>query len=204
MIDDAHAIGVVGEGGRGSASAFGVADQVDLITGTFSKSFASLGGYVVGSQDVTEYIRHTASTHIFSASMPPANVATVLACLEILQQEPERLERLEQISNYMRAGFRNLGFNVWRSESPIIPVVVGDMNTCFVFWRDLLEEGVFVNAVIPPAVPRGQALMRTSYMATHSDEELDFILDAFKTVGLRHGVIVEGGLPGPRANGHEK
>jgi 8-amino-7-oxononanoate synthase len=204
MIDDAHAIGVVGEGGRGSASAFGVADEVDLITGTFSKSFASLGGYVVGSHDVTEFIRHTASTHIFSASMPPANVATVLTCLEILQQEPERIERLEQISNYMRAGFRNLGFNVWRSESPIIPVVVGDMNTCFVFWRDLLEEGVFVNAVIPPAVPRGQALMRTSYMATHSNEELDFILDAFKTVGLRHGVIAEGGLPGPRANGHRK
>lgn len=201
LIDDAHAIGVVGEGGRGSASACGVLDRVDLITGTFSKSFASLGGFVVGTYEVTEFIRHVASTHIFSASMPPANVATVLACLEILQQEPERLERLEQIANYMRSGFRALGFNVWSSQSPIIPVVVGDMDTCFVFWRDLLEEGVFVNAVVPPAVPRGQALMRTSYMATHSDEELDFILDAFRTVGLRHGVIGPGGTPGPRING---
>jgi 8-amino-7-oxononanoate synthase len=196
MLDDAHAIGVIGEGGRGSAAAFGLLDRVDLVTGTFSKSFASLGGFVVGTHEATEFIRHVASTHIFSASMPPANVATVLASLEILQEEPERLERLEEISNYMRAGFRELGFNVWSSQSPIIPVVVGDMKTCFEFWRDLLEEGVFVNAVVPPAVPRGQALMRTSYMATHSNEELDFILDAFKRVGLRHGVITGGGQAG--------
>ena len=200
MLDDAHAIGVVGEGGRGSASAFGLMDEVDLVTGTFSKRFASLGGFVVGSEDVTEYIRHSASTHIFSASMPPANVATVLACLDILLEEPERLERLEQISNYMRAGFRDLGFNVWTSQTPIIPVVVGDMMTCFKFWHDLLEEGVFVNAVVPPAVPKGQALMRTSYMATHTNEELDFILDAFKRIGLRHGVITPSGTVGP--NGH--
>ncbi len=196
LLDDAHAIGVIGEGGRGSASVFGLLDRVDLITGTFSKSFASLGGFVVGTHEVTEFIRHVASTHIFSASMPPANVATVLTVLEILQQEPERLERLEEISNYMREGFRSLGFNVWTSQSPIIPVVVGDMKTCFMFWRDLLEEGVFVNAVVPPAVPRGQALMRTSYMATHSNEELDFILSAFETVGLRHDVIAPGGHPG--------
>jgi 8-amino-7-oxononanoate synthase len=200
MLDDAHAIGVVGEGGRGSASAFGLMDEVDLVTGTFSKSFASLGGFVVGSQAVTEYIRHSASTHIFSASMPPANVATVLACLDILIDEPERLERLDEISNYMRAGFRALGFNVWTSQTPIIPVVVGDMMTCFQFWKDLLEEGVFVNAVVPPAVPKGQALMRTSYMATHTNEELDFILDAFERIGLRHGVIGKGGTVGP--NGH--
>lgn len=195
ILDDAHAIGVIGEGGRGSASVFGLLDRVDLVTGTFSKSFASLGGFVVGTHDVTEYIRHTANTHIFSASMPPANVATVLACLDILTQEPERLDRLEEISNYMREGFRNLGFNIWTSQSPIIPVVVGDMTTCFKFWRDLLEEGVFVNAVVPPAVPRGQALMRTSYMATHTQEELDFILDAFQKVGLRHGVISTDGKP---------
>jgi 8-amino-7-oxononanoate synthase len=198
VLDDAHAIGVVGEGGRGSASAFGLLDRVDLVTGTFSKSFASLGGFVVGTHEVTEFIRHSASTHIFSASMPPANVATVLAALEILQTEPWRLERLEQISNTMREGFRALGFNVWTSQTPIIPVVVGDMNTCFVFWRDLIEEGVFVNAVIPPAVPKGQALMRTSYMATHTDEELDEILDAFRRVGIRHGVITPNGEPGPR------
>jgi len=201
ILDDAHAIGVIGDGGRGSASVFGLLERTDLITGTFSKSFASLGGFVIGTHEVTEFIRHVASTHIYSASMPPANVATVLTCLDILEQEPERLVRLEQISNYMRAGFRELGFNVWSSQSPIIPVVVGDMTTCFVFWRDLLEEGVFVNAVVPPAVPRGQALMRTSYMATHSDEELDFILEAFKRVGLRHGVIAPGGRPGAAGNG---
>lgn len=197
VLDDAHAFGVIGEGGRGSASVFDLTDRVDLITGTFSKSFASLGGFVVGSRDVTNFIRHSASTHIFSASMPPANVATVLACLDILKEEPWRLERLEVISNRMREGFRELGFNVWTSQSPIIPVVVGNMRTCFEFWRDLLEEGVFVNAVVPPAVPRGQALMRTSYMATHSDEELDMILDAFKRVGLRHGVITPEGTAGP-------
>ena len=197
LLDDAHAIGVIGEGGRGSASAFGLLDEVDLVTGTFSKSFASLGGFVVASHDVTEYIRHAASTHIFSASMPPANVATVLACLDILEEEPERLERLEEISTFMREGFRSLGFNVWTSQTPIIPVVVGDMMTCFQFWRDLLEEGVFVNAVVPPGVPRGQSLMRTSYMATHSDEELNFILDAFRRVGLKHGVIKKNGTPGP-------
>jgi len=189
MLDDAHAIGVIGPGGTGSAATFGRKDDVDLITGTFSKTFSSIGGFAVGDRDVIEYIRHESSPHMFSASMPPANVATVLKCLEILQNEPERLERLWDISDYMREGFRDLGFNVWESETPIIPVVVGDMETCFTFWRDLLEQGVFVNAVVPPAVPPGQALMRTSYMATHTDEELDQILEAFRTVGKKHGII---------------
>ncbi len=193
MLDDAHAIGVIGPGGRGSASTFGLTDQVDVITGTFSKSFSSLGGFAVGDENVIEFIRHSASSHIFSASMPPANTATVLKCLDILEEEPERLERLWEISNYMRDGFRNLGFDVWNSESPIIPVVIGDMNTCFRFWRDLLDAGVFVNAVIPPAVPAGQTLMRTSYMATHTDKELDAILDAFYKVGTKHGVISSNG-----------
>ena len=189
MLDDAHAIGVIGPGGRGSAHSFGMADRAHLITGTFSKSFASLGGFAVGDEDVIEYLRHNSSAHIFSASMPPANVATVLKCLEILQSEPERLDRLWEISDYMRQGFRDLGFDVWSSETPIIPVVIGDMELCFQFWNDLLEEGVFVNAVVPPAVPQGQALMRTSYMATHTDDELNFILDAFRRVGERHGVL---------------
>lgn len=197
MLDDAHAVGVVGPGGRGAASVFGLDDRVDLVTGTFSKSFASLGGFAVGPRDVIEYIRHSARTHIFSASMPPANVATVLACLDILEAEPERLERLAQISDRMREGFRALGFNVWSSQSPIIPVVIGEMYTCFRFWKDLLEAGVFANAVVPPAVPRGQSLMRTSYMASHTDDQLDAILDAFRTVGLRHGVIAPNGTPGP-------
>ena len=193
MLDDAHAIGVVGPGGRGSAATFGRSDDVHLLTGTFSKSFSSAGGFCAASNDVVEYLRHEASTHVFSASMPPASVATVLKCLEILQEEPERLERLWEISDYMREGFRELGFDVWTSQSPIIPVVVGDMTTCFTFWRDLVEEGVFVNAVVPPAVPPGQSLMRTSYMATHTNEELDQILTAFERVGTKHGVISRNG-----------
>jgi len=193
MLDDAHAVGVIGEGGRGSASTFGLKDDVHLITGTFSKSFASIGGFCVGDHDVIEYIRHEASTHMFSASMPPATVATVLKCLEILQEEPERRLRLLEISDYMREGFKNLGFDVWKSETPIIPVVIGDMEQCFLFWRELLEEGIFVNAVVPPAVPKGQALMRTSYMSTHTDEELDQILDAFYKIGKKHGIIERNG-----------
>lgn len=208
MLDDAHAVGVVGPGGRGSAAHFGLADQVPLITSTFSKSFASLGGFCVGDYEVIEFIRHTASAHIFSASMPPSNVATVLKCLEILQEETWRVERLWEISDYMRDGFRTLGFDVWSSESPIVPVVVGDMHTCFRFWQDLLDEGVFVNPVVPPAVPQGQALMRTSYMASHSNEDLDFILDAFARVGQKHGIIDGASetrsLNGYATNGHAR
>ena len=196
-LDDAHAVGVVGDGGRGSASVFGLEDRVDITTGTFSKSFSSLGGFAVGDETVIEYVRHTASTHIFSASMPPPAVATVLACLDVLEQEPERLDRLAEISDRMRDGFRSLGFNVWASQTPIIPVVVGEMYLCFQFWKDLLEAGVFTNAVVPPAVPPGQSLMRTSYMATHTDDELDRVLAAFEEVGLRHGIIAPGGVPGP-------
>jgi 8-amino-7-oxononanoate synthase len=193
-VDDAHAIGVIGDGGRGSASVFGLLDEVDLISGTFSKSFASLGGFLVGDREVIEYIRHHSPAHIFSASMPPANVATVLKSLEILQEEPWRLERLEKISNYMRNELRNLGFNVWSSQTPIIPVVIGDMFDCFEFWKELFEEGVYSNAVVPPAVPQNQSLLRTSYMATHTDEQLDKILSAFKKVGLRRGVSDSNGL----------
>lgn len=192
-VDDAHAIGVIGDGGRGSASVFNLLDEVDLISGTFSKSFASLGGFIVGDREVIEYIRHHSPAHIFSASMPPANVATVLKSLEILQEEPWRLERLDKISNYMRTELRNLGFNVWSSQTPIIPVVIGDMFDCFKFWKELFEEGVYSNAVVPPAVPQNQALLRTSYMATHTDEQLDRIISAFKKVGLRQGIIDNNG-----------
>jgi 8-amino-7-oxononanoate synthase len=188
-LDDAHAVGVVGEGGRGSASVFGLHDEADLISGTFSKSFASLGGFLVGERMVIEYIRHFSPAHIFSASMPPANVATVLKCLEILEEEPWRLERLAYISDYMRNGLRNLGFNVWTSQTPIVPVVIGEMMDCFKFWRDLFEAGVYTNAVVPPAVPKGQSLIRTSYMASHTDSHLDAILEAFRKVGLKHGLI---------------
>jgi 8-amino-7-oxononanoate synthase len=188
-LDVAHAIGVIGDGGRGSASSFGLLNEVDLISGTFSKSFASLGGFLVGERQVIEYIRHMSPAHIFSASMPPANVATVLRALEILQEEPWRLKRLDEISVYMREGLKGLGFNVWSSQSPIIPVVIGDMMQCFKFWRALFEAGVYVNAVVPPAVPKGQSLVRTSYMATHTNSQLDAILDAFKRVGMKMGII---------------
>ena len=191
MLDDAHAVGVIGPGGRGSAAYFGLEDQVALTTGTFSKSFSSLGGFAVGDQDILEYIRLMAMVSIFSASMPPSCVATVLKCLDILQEEMWRLERLWEISHYMREGFKNAGFDVWDSEAPIIPVVIGtDMNIAFRFWNDLLEEGIFVNAVVPwrGAVAGGLSIMRTSYMATHTNEDLDRILEAFHRVGRRYGV----------------
>lgn len=192
-LDDAHAIGVIGEGGRGSASTFDMMDDIDLISGTFSKSFASLGGFLVGDKEVIEYIRHNSPAHIFSASMPPANVATVLKALEILKEETWRLERLREISDYMRKELRAMGFNVWNSETPIIPIVIGEMEECFKFWRELLESGVYVNAVVPPAVPKGMSLLRTSYMATHTDEHLDRILDAFRKVGINQGIIDRNG-----------
>lgn len=192
-LDDAHAIGVVGDGGRGSASTYGLMDEVDLISGTFSKSFASLGGFLVGDHQVIEYIRHHSPAHIFSASMPPANVATVLKALEILKEETWRLDRLEEISDYMRNSLRDMGFNVWSSQTPIIPVVIGEMIDCFQFWKGLFEAGVYVNAVVPPGVPRGQSLVRTSYMATHTDEHLDRILEAFRKVGLEQGIIDQNG-----------
>lgn len=192
-LDDAHAVGVIGDGGRGSASTFGLLNDVDLVSGTFSKSFASLGGFLVGDREVIEYIRHFSHAHIFSASMPPANVATVLKALEILKTEQWRLKRLEEISDYMRNGLRSLGFNVWASQTPIIPVVIGEMMNCFQFAKDLFEAGVYVNAVIPPAVPLGQSLVRTSYMATHTNEQLDQILEAFRKVGIKNGIIDQNG-----------
>lgn len=192
-LDDAHAIGVIGKGGRGSASVFGLDDDVDLISGTFSKSFASLGGFLVGERPVIEYIRHNSPAHIFSASMPPANAATVLKALEILKEETWRLDRLDYISDYMRKGLKDLGFNVWTSSTPIIPVVIGEMMDCFKFWKDLFEAGVYANAVVPPAVPHGQSLIRTSYSATHTDDQLDAILEAFRKIGIKHGIIDQNG-----------
>ncbi len=192
-LDDAHAIGVVGDGGRGSASVYDLMDEVDLISGTFSKSFASLGGFIVGDREVIEYIRHNSPAHIFSASMPPANVATVLKALEILQEETWRLERLDEISTYMREELKAMGFNVWNSQTPIIPVVIGEMINCFKFWKDLFEAGVYVNAVVPPGVPQGQSLVRTSYMATHTDDHLNRILEAFRKVGIKQGIIDRNG-----------
>lgn len=183
IVDDAHAFGVLGEHGRGTAEHFGVTDDVDLIVGTFSKSCACLGGFVAGPRVVVDYIKHTSRSVIFSASMTPASVATVLACLDIIEAEPERRTRLWAKVRRMKKGLEELGFDVVDGGSPILSVVIGPDHTTMEFNRLLFEQGVFVNAVLPPAAPPGMSLLRTSYMATHTDEDLDKILDAFKVVG---------------------
>lgn len=188
MVDDAHAMGVLG-GGRGTAAHFGLTDQVDLIMATFSKSFASLGGFIAGDEQVIHYIKHFARSLIFSASIPPANTAAALAALEVMRTEPERIERVNQIGAYMRQKYRELGFNTGNSASPIIPIIIGDDMLTFTFWRLLFENGVFVNPVISPAVPQGSQLLRTSYMATHTEEQLARVLEVFEQVGRQIGVI---------------
>lgn len=188
MVDDAHSIGVLGEG-RGTAAHFGLNDQVDLIMGTFSKSFASLGGFLVGDEPVIHYIRHHARSLIFSASIPPANAAAALAALEIMESEPERRQRVLAIAERMRREFQRMGYNTGNSVTPIIPIIIGERMKTFAMWKRLYEEGVYVNPVIEPAVPPGMSLLRTSYMATHTDEQMDRVLDAFQRVGRELGVI---------------
>jgi 8-amino-7-oxononanoate synthase len=188
MVDDAHAIGVLG-GGKGTAAHFGVTDQVDLIMGTFSKSFASLGGFIAGDEAVIHYIKHFARSLIFSASIPPANAAAALAALEIMRSEPERIERLTQIGTYMRSEYQRLGFNTGASVTPIIPIIIGDDMKTFMTWKALFDAGVFVNPVISPAVAPGLQLLRTSYMATHTEKQLDQVLETFESVGKEMGLI---------------
>jgi 8-amino-7-oxononanoate synthase len=188
MVDDAHAMGVLG-GGRGTAAYFGVTDEVDLIMSTFSKSFASLGGFIAGDDDVIHYIKHHARALIFSASIPAANAASALAALEVMKEEPERIQRVIEIGEYMQKELRSLGFNIGNSESPIIPIMIGDdMRTIFT-WKALFDNGVFVNPVISPAVPPGGQLLRTSYMATHTDQQLDKVLSIYEEVGKQAGLI---------------
>lgn len=188
MVDDAHAIGVLG-GGRGTAAHFGLTDKVDLTMGTFSKSFASLGGFIAGAEDVVHYIQHYARSMIFSASIPPANAAAALAALEVMQEEPERITRVNQIGERMRTEYRRLGFNVGNSATPIVPIIIGDNMRTFMAWKMLFEAGVYTNPVIPPAVPPELSLLRTSYMATHTDEQLDRVLETFEQVGKALGLI---------------
>jgi 8-amino-7-oxononanoate synthase len=189
MVDDAHAVGVIGTNGRGTPEHFGVEADVDLIVGTFSKSFACLGGFVAGSAEVVDYLKHASRSIVFSASMPPASVATVIACLDVIESEPERRERLWANVRRIKAGFDDLGFEVIDHGSPILSIVIGDDEATFDFNRRLFEEGVFVNPVVPPAVPEGKSLLRTSYMATHTDEDLDLILGAFRRVGERLRIL---------------
>jgi len=188
MVDDAHSIGVFGNG-RGTAAHFNLTEEVDLIMSTFSKSFASLGGFIAGDDDIIHYIKHHARSLMFSASIPPANVAAAKAALEIMRTEPERIERLNTLSARMRREFQRLGFNIGNSVSPIIPIIIGDdMRTIFT-WKMLFDNGVFVNPVISPAVAEGHQLLRTSYMATHTDEQLDRMLEIFEMVGKAVGLI---------------
>ncbi len=188
MVDDAHAMGVLG-GGHGTSAHFGVTDQVDLIMSTFSKSFASLGGFIAGEDQIIHFIKHFARSMIFSASIPPASAAAALAALQVMREEPERIERVNQIAEYMQKSYRQLGFNIGNSCSPIIPIIIGDDMLTFATWQLLFENGVYVNPVISPAVPAGQQLLRTSYMASHTDEQLNQVLDIFEKVGKQVGLI---------------
>lgn len=188
MVDDAHGMGVMGEG-HGTAWQFGLTKEIDLIMSTFSKSFASLGGFIAGDEDIIHFIKHQARSLIFSASLPPANAASALAALRVMRAEPERIKRINEIAAKMREGYKSLGFNIGRSVSPIIPIIIGDDQKTFIVYRALFEAGVFVNPVISPAVPVGHSLLRTSYMATHTDEQLDKVLEIFAQVGKQVGLI---------------
>ena len=188
MVDDAHATGVLG-GGHGTAAHFGMTADVDIIMSTFSKSFASLGGFIAGDEYVVHYIKHHARSMIFSASIPPSNTATALAALAVMREEPERIVRLNQIAARMRESYRQLGFNIGHSQTPVIPICIGDDERTLLTWRLLIENGVFVNPVLSPAVPVGRQLLRTSYMASHTEEQLSQVLSVFETVGKQVGLI---------------
>ena len=188
MVDDAHGMGVLG-GGHGTAAHFGMTGDVDLIMSTFSKSFASIGGFVAGDETVIHYIKHHARALIFSASIPAANAAAALAALQVMREEPERVARVNQIGDRMRNGFRQLGFNIGQSSTPIVPIFTGSDELTFLTWKLLFENGVFVNPVISPAVTQGRQMLRTSYMATHTDEQLDRVLEIFEKVGKQVGLI---------------
>ncbi len=189
LIDDAHSTGVIGKGGRGTASDFGLENEIDMTMGTFSKTFASLGGFVAGAERVINYLKHHAPALIFSASPTPASVAAALAALDILEAEPERVTRLLRNANKARTELRNLGFNVPEGRTGIVPVIVGNDELAFGMWRKLYDSGVFVNVFISPGVPQGRQMMRTSYMATHEDEHLDFIVETFRKTGKELGII---------------
>jgi len=190
LVDDAHATGVVGKGGRGTASHFNLENDVDMTMGTFSKTFASLGGFVVGTRSVINYLKHHAPALIFSASPTPASVASALAALTILEAEPERIEKLHWNAQYMRAGFKAQGFNVIGDpKTGIVPIIIGDTDATLVMCEELFQAGVFVNAFVRPGVPPGMEMLRTSYMASHEKVHLDRILEITAVVGKKLGVI---------------
>ncbi len=189
MVDDAHGIGVLGKTGRGTAEHFGLEKEVDVIMGTYSKSLASIGGFAAADEDVIHYMKHHSRPLIFSASPPPASVASVIAALDIIDREPERRERLWHNTDKMMKAFKQMGFDTGVAETPIIPLMMGEMERTFMMWKTLNEEGVFANPVVPPAVPQGRCMIRTSYMATHTDEMLDRVLAIVGGAGRKLGVI---------------
>jgi 8-amino-7-oxononanoate synthase len=188
MVDDAHSMGVLGQG-RGTAAHFDLTEDVDLIMGTFSKSFASLGGFIAGDAVVIDYVQHHARSLIFSASMPAHCVTPVLAALDIIENEPERVEMLWLVTERMRTGLNELGFNTGKSQTPVIPIMIGEDTPTFMTWKALYDAGIYTNPVISPAVPKGMALLRTSYMATHTEEQIDWALSVFEQVGRQMRLI---------------
>ena len=189
MVDEAHSLGVLGKRGSGIAEHFGLTDQTSLLMGTFSKSLASVGGFIAADSDLIHYIKHKSRALIFSASLPPASTASVLAALDIMEEEPERMVKLWDNTHYMLQEFKAMGYDTGTSCTPVIPLHVGEMMTTFRMWQRLGEEGVFINPVIPPAVPPNSCLIRTSFMATHTREQLDFALDKFRLIGKELNVI---------------
>jgi len=189
LIDDAHSVGVIGKGGRGTGSEFDLVDEVDLQMGTFSKTFASLGGFVAGDAKVIDYLKHSSSALIFAASPTPASVAAALAALDILEAEPERVAQLIANANRVRTGLKEAGFTVLPGRTGIVPVIVGDDELAFAMWRKLFDAGVFVNVFISPGVPPGRQMMRTSFMSTHKNEHLDKIIETFIKVGKELNLI---------------
>lgn len=189
MVDDAHAVGVLGQGGRGTAEHFALEDQVDLIMGTYSKSLAAIGGFVTGSKEVINFIKHIGRSMIFSASLPPALVASVSTALDIIEEQPQLRNRLWRNTHKMLKGYKMLSYDTGTSETPIIPIIIKDSMKVYEMCKLLFQNGVFVNAVVSPAVPPGRELLRTSYMATHTEEQLDKVLAAFEKVGKQLGLI---------------
>jgi 8-amino-7-oxononanoate synthase len=189
MLDDAHAIGVLGDGGRGTAEHFGLENEADIIMGTHSKSLAAIGGFIAGPPEVISWVKHLARSMMFSASLPPSLAASVSTALDIIEEQPELRARLWRNTHKMLEGYKTLGYDTGTSETPIIPIVIKDTMKTYEMCRRLFENGVFVNAVISPAVPQGRELLRTSCMATHTEEQLDKVLAAFEKVGRQVGVI---------------
>lgn len=188
VVDDAHGVGIIGTGGRGTVSHYQLEGDVDLIIGTFSKSLASVGGFVVGPEKVIDFIRHFGRSILFSASLPPASVAAAHQALDILQREPERVQRVQQNGHYMRENLRAMGFDTGLSTTPVIPIMIGDEVKGLTMWRELLNEGVYVNAVLYPAVPRDRAMLRTSYTSEHTRDHLDRALAIFKKIKTKHNL----------------